>query len=240
MHGGVQPWRGGRTGTERRKRRGRDGKGGHGRSGGADTEDRRGAGTAGGGGAAEVPAGKAEPGQAHHRQRAVLEAAALGADGEGRRGRQSPGCAARQRVAGELHPQQARGRHGQLSRAHGAAERAGGSEGGGGADPHPAGDPEEQQVQEGVFPGVVEQAEIRVRRVRRVLGRRKAARAGGHRHPQHGRAEPVLGAGCAEHTGVRALLLHGTDTQQAAGGAVSAAGGQAGTQRRAGEPVSVR
>ena len=72
-------------------------------------------------GAAALSRGQAKSGQAHHRQRAVLEAAALGADGEGGRGRQSGGRAADQRLAGELHPQQARGRHGLLSGADGAA-----------------------------------------------------------------------------------------------------------------------
>ena len=203
-------------------------------------EDRGGGGTGRGGGAAALSRGQAKSGQAHHRQRAVLEAAALGADGEGGRGRQSGGRAAGQRLAGELHPQQARGRHGLLSGADGAAPGAGRPAGGRDAEPYPASAAEKRPVQADVFQGVVGQAEVRVRRVRRVLGQRKAARAGRREHPQHGRAEPVLGAGGHGHTGVGALFLHGAGAQQPSGAEVAGAGGEAGARRRAGEPVSVR
>ena len=210
-------------------------------TGGHEAQDRHAGGAPGGGDPAEVPAGQGESGQARHRQRAVLEAAALGADGKGRGGRQSRRPPAGQRMAGELYSVQARGRHGQLSGADGTAQGAGRPGGGGEADPHSAGDPAEQPVQEGVCQGVVEQAEVRLRRVRRVLGRPEAPRAGGHRHPQHGCAESVLGAGGAGHTGVGALLLHGAGARSPAGAGVPPAGGEAGARRRgAGEPLSLR
>ena len=210
-------------------------------TGGHAAKDRHAGGGPRGGDPAAIPTRQGESGQAHHRQRAVLEDAALGADGEGGAGRQSPRSPPRQRVAGELHPVQARGRHGQLSRAYGAAPRAGRSGGGGEADPHPAGDLAEQPVQEGVRQSVVEQAEVRLRRVRRVLGRGQAPRAGGHRHPQHGRAESVLGAGSAGYPGIGEFLLRGADTQPPAAAGLSPAGREAGTRRRVpGEPLSLR
>ena len=66
----------------------------------------------------KVQAGQEALGTAHHRQRAVLENAPLGADGEGRGGRQQLRPPSPQRLAGELHPLQARRRHGRLSPAH--------------------------------------------------------------------------------------------------------------------------
>ena len=88
---------------------------------------------------------------------------------------------------------------------------------------------------------MVEQAEVRLRRVRRVLGRGQAPRAGGCGHPQHGCAESVLGAGSAGHSGVGAFLLHRAGTGSPAAAGISPAGGKAGPgQRGAGEPVSLR
>ena len=228
-------FRGKRGDAERRKRRAVNGT----EAGAPEAENRHGGGAPGGRYPETVPRREAAAGAAHHRQRAVLEAAALAADGEGGAGRQSRGPAAHQRVAGELHPVQARGCHGLLSGAHGAAPGARGPGGGPEADEDPAGGAEEERVQADVFQRVVVQAEIRVRRVRRVLGRGEAQWTGRHRHPADGPAEPVLGAGGHGYPGLAPLLLHGAAGPGGPGGAISLGQGQGRPGRLEREPVSV-
>ena len=120
---------------------------------------------------------------------------ATGSRWKGGAGRQQRRPPARQRLAGELHPVQARGRHGLLSGAHGAAPRGGRPGGGLQADENSAGGTEAESVQTDLFRCLVVQVEKRVCRLWRFLGCGKAGGIGGYFHPQNGPAEPVLGAG---------------------------------------------
>ena len=75
---------------------------------GGAAQDRRRGSTQGHTDPEKVQAGQGASGAAAHRERAVLEAAPLAGDGQGRQRRQQRRSPPHQRVAGELHPQQAR------------------------------------------------------------------------------------------------------------------------------------
>ena len=165
--------------------------------------------------------------QADHRQRGMVQAGPLEAvrqPGDGGQARPQHG------VAVQLHRQQTRRRHGQLPGAN--------------VLPRAQDDEETAKLLSDILPVVLEQADYesvysdtwwrklkQVPRQGHLLGPGAAGGPWGHRHPEHGSADALLGAGRGGHPGLGKLLLAGAGRQRPSDGPVAAAGGQGGQQR---------
>ena len=134
-------------------------------------------------------------------------------------------------VAVQLHRQQTRRRHGQLPGAERAAEGAGRRGDGEAPLRHSAGGVGTGGLRERVQRHLVAQAQAGYRRQGHLLGPGAAGGPWGHRHPEHGPSDALLGAGRGGHPGLGQLLLAGAGRQRPSGGPVASAGGQCGQQR---------
>ena len=156
----------------------------------------------GGEGGAAFAAVQERQGRAGHPdrgQRAVVPDAALEELQEQDDGGQThPG----ERVAVQLHCQQARRRHGQLPGTQRAAQSGGRREDGEGPLEGAAGGAGTGGLRTGLQRHMVAQAQAGHRREGHLLGPDEAQRHRRHRHQEHGHPDVVLGAGGDGHSGI--------------------------------------